>query len=74
MVIYVGKLQVVILDKIYMLEVSKDISFLGFKNKFSKFVRFLYFLTDLNSRGIILNIIHKIKQKDGGQKHEKFKK
>ena len=36
--------------------------FCDFKNKFLKFIRFLYFLTDLNSRGINLKISHKIKQ------------
>lgn len=32
------------------------------KNKFPKFVRFSYFIKDLNSRGINLKISHSIKQ------------
>ena len=56
-----------------MLEVSKDISFCDFENKFSEFVRFSYFLTDINSRGINLKFSHKIKQNlKGVEQNEKW--
>ena len=47
--------------------------FCDFKNKFSKVVRFLYFLTDINSRGINLKFSHKIKQNlKGVEQNEKW--
>ena len=52
-----------IIDKIICFRGIKMISlFCTLKNKFSKFVWFIYFLEHLNSRGIILNITHKMKQ------------
>ena len=44
-----------------------------FENKFSEFVRFSYFLTDINSRGINLKFSHKIKQNlKGVEQNEKW--
>ena len=45
--------------------------FLQYHIFFANFVRFLFFLADLNSRGIILKIAHKIKQNLKGVKVEK---
>lgn len=57
------KLQIVILYKnICIRGIKRYLFFVILKTNFQKFVQFLYFLADFNSRGINLKISHKIKQ------------